>query len=216
MLVALALLGMALQQPQPQPQTPVTVTGRNPRIGAPTDSGVSATKVTTPPTIDGKGEDEAWRNVPGDHGLQAMAAHRGQGRRASGPRRRSPTTRRTSTSSCARSIRTRTASSSCSSGATRFTSSDMIWLFIDSYHDRRTGYEFGVNAAGVKIDQAIYDDGNEDGAWDARVGRRDAHRLARLDGRVPDSALADALRPRQGAHVRLHRSTATSIDTTSA
>ncbi|MGH7617000.1 MAG: DUF5916 domain-containing protein, partial [Gemmatimonadaceae bacterium] len=36
-----------------------------------------------------------------------------------------------------------------------------------SYHDRRTGYEFGVNAAGVKIDQALYDDGNEDGAWDA-------------------------------------------------
>ena len=48
-----------------------------------------------------------------------------------------------------------------------FTPSDMIWLFIDSYHDRRTGYEFGVNAAGVKIDQAIYNDGNEDGAWDA-------------------------------------------------
>src|SRR5947207_3074658 len=48
-----------------------------------------------------------------------------------------------------------------------FTSSDMIWLFIDSYHDRRTGYEFGVNAAGVKMDAAIYDDGNEDFAWDA-------------------------------------------------
>ena len=48
-----------------------------------------------------------------------------------------------------------------------FTPSDMVWLFVDSYHDRRTGYEFGVNAAGVKIDQAIYNDGNEDGAWDA-------------------------------------------------
>lgn len=48
-----------------------------------------------------------------------------------------------------------------------FTSSDMIWIFVDSYHDKRTGYEFGVNAAGVKMDQAIYDDGNEDGAWDA-------------------------------------------------
>ncbi len=47
-----------------------------------------------------------------------------------------------------------------------FTSSDMIWIFVDSYHDKRTGYEFGVNAAGVKMDQAIYDDGNEDGAWD--------------------------------------------------
>ncbi len=48
-----------------------------------------------------------------------------------------------------------------------WTASDMIWLFVDSYHDHRTGYEFGVNAAGVKIDQAIYNDGNEDGAWDA-------------------------------------------------
>ncbi len=48
-----------------------------------------------------------------------------------------------------------------------FTSSDMIWVFVDSYHDKRTGYEFGVNAAGVKLDQAVYDDGNEDGAWDA-------------------------------------------------
>ncbi|HEX9083557.1 MAG TPA: DUF5916 domain-containing protein, partial [Gemmatimonadaceae bacterium] len=47
-----------------------------------------------------------------------------------------------------------------------FTPSDMIWIFVDSYHDKRTGYEFGVNAAGVKIDQAVYDGGNEDGAWD--------------------------------------------------
>ena len=47
-----------------------------------------------------------------------------------------------------------------------FTPSDMVWLFVDSYHDRRTGYEFGVNAAGVKVDQAISDGNNEDGAWD--------------------------------------------------
>ena len=48
-----------------------------------------------------------------------------------------------------------------------WTPSDMIWLFVDSFHDHRTGYEFGVNAAGAKMDQAIYDDGNEDNAWDA-------------------------------------------------
>ena len=47
-----------------------------------------------------------------------------------------------------------------------FTSSDMIWVMVDSYHDHRTGYEFGVNAAGVKLDAALYDDGNEDQAWD--------------------------------------------------
>ena len=47
-----------------------------------------------------------------------------------------------------------------------FTPSDMIWVFVDSYHDRRSGYEFGVNAAGVKMDLAVYNDGNEDDAWD--------------------------------------------------
>src|SRR5256885_1490549 len=39
-------------------------------------------------------------------------------------------------------------------------------IVIDSYHDRRTGYEFAVNPAGVKRDYAIYNDNNEDDAWD--------------------------------------------------
>src|SRR5256884_445273 len=43
----------------------------------------------------------------------------------------------------------------------------MVWLFLDSYHDRRTGYEFGVNPSGVKLDAQIYNDGNEAFAWDA-------------------------------------------------
>ncbi len=46
------------------------------------------------------------------------------------------------------------------------TPSDVISIFIDSYHDRRTGYEFDVNPAGVKVDAAIFQDGNEDMAWD--------------------------------------------------
>ena len=47
------------------------------------------------------------------------------------------------------------------------TASDQIILLLDSYHDRRTGYEFVVNPVGVKADYAIYNDGNEDNAWDA-------------------------------------------------
>lgn len=46
------------------------------------------------------------------------------------------------------------------------TPSDLITVFIDGYHDRRSGYEFDVNPAGVKEDLAIYQDGNEDMAWD--------------------------------------------------
>jgi hypothetical protein len=46
------------------------------------------------------------------------------------------------------------------------TASDQLKIIVDSYHDRRTGYEFAVNPAGVKRDYAVYDDGNEDDAWD--------------------------------------------------
>jgi hypothetical protein len=47
------------------------------------------------------------------------------------------------------------------------TASDQIILMLDPYHDRRTGYEFAVNPAGVKADYAIYNDGDKDVAWDA-------------------------------------------------
>ena len=44
---------------------------------------------------------------------------------------------------------------------------DQIKIVIDSYHDRRTGFEFAVNPGGVKRDYAIYgDDQQEDDAWD--------------------------------------------------
>ncbi|HVO35746.1 MAG TPA: DUF5916 domain-containing protein [Gemmatimonadales bacterium] len=47
-----------------------------------------------------------------------------------------------------------------------FPASDRVIVILDSYADRRTGYEFGVNVSGVKADVAVYNDGTEDGAWD--------------------------------------------------
>ena len=47
------------------------------------------------------------------------------------------------------------------------TQSDYIRVIIDSYHDRRTGYQFMVNPAGVKRDLYLYNDSNEDISWDA-------------------------------------------------
>ena len=47
------------------------------------------------------------------------------------------------------------------------TTSDHVKLMIDSYHDRRTGFEFAVNPAGVKRDYAIINDSDEDESWDA-------------------------------------------------
>jgi hypothetical protein len=47
------------------------------------------------------------------------------------------------------------------------TQSDQIKIMLDSYHDRRTGYEFAVNPAGVKRDYYLYQDNQEDASWDA-------------------------------------------------
>src|SRR3954470_13381164 len=45
--------------------------------------------------------------------------------------------------------------------------SDWIRVLVDSYHDKRTAYEFGVNPAGVKFDRYWYNDNNKDDSWDA-------------------------------------------------
>ena len=44
---------------------------------------------------------------------------------------------------------------------------DWIRVFIDSYHDRRTAYEFAVNPSGVKFDRYWFNDTNHDDSWDA-------------------------------------------------
>lgn len=46
-------------------------------------------------------------------------------------------------------------------------SSDWLSVYIDSYHDKRTAYEFGVNPAGVKYDRYWFNDSNSDVSWDA-------------------------------------------------
>ena len=47
------------------------------------------------------------------------------------------------------------------------TESEQLKLVIDSYHDRRTAYQFIVNPAGVKRDFYVYNDNTEDVTWDA-------------------------------------------------
>src|SRR5713226_5272912 len=45
--------------------------------------------------------------------------------------------------------------------------SDWIRILIDSYHDKRTAFEFAVNPDGVKQDRYWYNDTNSDDSWDA-------------------------------------------------
>ncbi len=45
--------------------------------------------------------------------------------------------------------------------------SDNVAIYLDPYHDHNTGYIFSVNPAGVQKDSAMFNDGEEDGDWDA-------------------------------------------------
>jgi Domain of unknown function (DUF5916)/Carbohydrate family 9 binding domain-like len=46
-------------------------------------------------------------------------------------------------------------------------SSDRVNVAIDSYHDRRTAFVFGLNPASVQYDEIIFDDVSSDLSWDA-------------------------------------------------
>ena len=55
------------------------------------------------------------------------------------------------------------------------TQSDLFVVYLDPYHDHRTGYHFALNAAGTRYDGTRYnDDWNDDtwdGVWDGAVSR---------------------------------------------
>jgi hypothetical protein len=168
MIVVAALLGLSLGLQAPvQAQDPRTQTQTSARapISAPTDSSASATRASTSPVIDAKDDDEIWRTAP-------PITHFQEWRPNEGKEARFKTEAKIAYDASNLYVFVRAFDPHPDSikklleRRDSFTASDMIWIFVDSYHDKRTGFEFGVNAAGVKMDQAIYDDGNEDGAWD--------------------------------------------------
>lgn len=42
---------------------------------------------------------------------------------------------------------------------------DHLMVFVDSYHDHRTGYKFVLSPTGVQVDELRYDDVKRDGNW---------------------------------------------------
>jgi len=163
--VALAGLALALQDSTRPPAPPVRVEAR---VSAPSDTGVAATRADVAPVIDGKDDDAVWRVAPAASGFKMWRPTEGKD-----PRPGFKTEAKIGYDASNLYVFVRAFDPHPDSIITllerrdTYTSSDMIWVFVDSYRDRRTGYEFGVNAAGVKMDMAIYDDGNEDSAWDA-------------------------------------------------
>ena len=73
----------------------------------------------------------------------------------------------------------------------RVSNSDRFLVFLDCYHDRRTGFYFGVNAAGTLYDGTLFNDDWDsdtwDGVWDGKVSRDSLGWTAEL--RIPYSQL---------------------------
>src|SRR2546422_877464 len=155
----LAVVTVARQVPDPGPP-------RHPPDPPPPPTSVVATRAAQPPVIDGRDDDVVWREAQPIIGFQEWRPSEG------GPPKL-PTEAKVAYDAGALYVFVRSFDPHPDSIITvlsrrdYFTPSDMIWLFLDSYHDRRTGYEFGVNPSGVKLDAQIYNDGNEDFAWDA-------------------------------------------------
>jgi len=163
----LPLLGLTLTlQLAAQTQAPASAGRSAPlSVPAPTDTSATAVRAQSAPVIDGKDQDQVWQAAP------TISAFR-EWRPTEGKEARFRTEAKIAYDASNLYVFVRAFDPHPDSiirlleRRDTFTPSDMIWIFVDSYHDRRTGYEFGVNAAGVKIDQALYDGGNEDGAWD--------------------------------------------------
>ena len=69
--------------------------------------------------------------------------------------------------------------------------SDAFIVYLDPYHDRQSGYYFGLDAAGTVFDGTLYNDDWQDNAWDGvweGSVSRDAHGWA-VEMRIPFSQL---------------------------
>jgi len=73
----------------------------------------------------------------------------------------------------------------------RIVSADRFVVFLDSYYDRRTGFYFGINAAGTLYDGTLYNDDWDsdtwDGVWEGKAVRDSLGWTAEL--RIPYSQL---------------------------
>ena len=125
----------------------------------------TATQITTPPVINGILDDEVWQ-------LGTWAGGFTQNQPFSG----SPETQRTEFKILFDDnnlyVAIKAYDSSPDSIVNRLTrrdeaDGDLVGIILDSFHDLRTGFLFGVSSAGVKYDQMFTGDGqNQDSSWD--------------------------------------------------
>src|SRR3989454_615829 len=155
----LAAVALASQSPDPRPPG-------NPADRPSPPKAAIATRAARPPVIDGRDDDEVWREAAPITAFQEWRPSEG------GPPKL-PTEAKIAYDAANLYIFVRAFDPHPDSIITvlarrdYFTPTDLIGVFIDPYHDRRTGFDFWVNPSRVKLDAQIYNDGNEDFAWDA-------------------------------------------------
>jgi len=134
--------------------------------GSETATVARAVRTPAPPKIDGREDDTAWRAVPFVGEFRMFAPREG-----GTPAFRSEA--RVAYDDHALYVLVRAFDPRPDSIVRRLARrdtdgppNDQVLLFIDSFHDRRSGYEFIVNPAGVKSDYLLSDDTNVDQSWD--------------------------------------------------
>jgi len=124
-----------------------------------------ATKITTPPIINGVLGDEVWQTGTWADGFTQNQPYSGK-----------PETQKTEFKILFDDnnlyVAIKAYDTSPDSIVNRLTrrdeaDGDLVGIILDSYHDLRTGFLFGVSSAGVKYDQMFTGDGqNQDASWD--------------------------------------------------
>src|SRR5512143_3260642 len=158
-LPALAVLLLSPQTPHGGGATDST------SVAPPTGMTARAARAAQPPVVDGRSTDQIWQGPPTIADFQEWSPTEGKPPRF-------PTEARIAYDRSNLYVLIRCFDPHPDSiirligRRDEFPQSDRVILLIDSYHDRRTGFEFGVTAAGGRYDAAIYDDNNEDAAWD--------------------------------------------------
>jgi len=125
----------------------------------------TATQITIPPVINGVLDDEAWQAGTWAGSFTQNQPYNGQ-----------PETQRTEFKILFDDnnlyVAIKAFDTSPDSIVNRLTrrdeaDGDLVGIIIDSFHDLRTGFLFGVSSAGVKYDQMFTNDGqNQDSSWD--------------------------------------------------
>jgi hypothetical protein len=159
MLSAVAAVLVALS-PQAPPQAPAATPAASPPVAV-----ARAVRAVRPPAIDARDDDDVWREAAPitefrewDPREDAAPRYRTEAKVAYDDRNLYVFVRAFDPDpGTIRRLLTR---------RDDYPPTDHIMVILDSYHDHRTGFEFGVSPDGGKWDASVSNDGDEDGSWD--------------------------------------------------